>query len=447
LYLGLAGTWLLLGYLVAITGNRGGTVGFNVGVAWWAYGATQFRAIVHYLWLSLWPHPLVLDYGTDWIRRAAEIVPYALLVVPLAAAALLALQRRTVPGFIGASFFAILAPTSLVPGTIQMIVEHRMYLPLAAVLALLVPGIYLLIGRRCLVLFAVLAIGLGALTARRNEDYRSAVAIWNDTVAKRPDSARAHGNLGYALAQAGRVPEAIVQHEATLRLKPDDAKAHFNLGSELLQMNRYPEAIGHFEEALRIKPDFDAAQVNWGNALEKSGHVPEAIAHYEAALRTKPNDAGAHLNLGIALAQMGRLEEAIEHYQAALRINPGSAETYNDLGTALARTGRVDEAIQRFEEALQLRPDYAGAHYNLGFALFKAGRTAEAIEHDQAALQINPRDADTHCNLGDALLQAGRVTEAAAQYEEALRIQPDSEKARARLARLQACQPTVPRVN
>jgi hypothetical protein len=68
-YVGLAATWLPLACLVAGTGgNRGGTSGFNVGVAPWAYWLTQFQAVAHYLKLSVWPHPLVFEYGTFWVR-------------------------------------------------------------------------------------------------------------------------------------------------------------------------------------------------------------------------------------------------------------------------------------------------------------------------------------------------------------------------------------------
>ena len=32
------------------------------GLTPWSYALTQFGVIVHYLRLSFWPHPLVLDY-------------------------------------------------------------------------------------------------------------------------------------------------------------------------------------------------------------------------------------------------------------------------------------------------------------------------------------------------------------------------------------------------
>jgi cytochrome c-type biogenesis protein CcmH/NrfG len=50
-----------------------------------------------------------------------------------------------------------------------------------------------------------------------------------------------------------------------LRLKPDDAEAHYNLGLALAQTGKIAEAIGHWEQALRIKPDLTEAR----NALAR----------------------------------------------------------------------------------------------------------------------------------------------------------------------------------
>src|ERR1039458_3909196 len=50
-----------------------------------------------------------------------------------------------------------------------------------------------------------------------------------------PDYAAAHNNLGIALSQAGRLPEAITHLEASLRASPGSAEAHYNLGIALSQ--------------------------------------------------------------------------------------------------------------------------------------------------------------------------------------------------------------------
>ena len=129
LHLGLFATWLLLGWLVLRSGSRGETFALADPLAWWRYGLTQFMAVVRYLRLAVWPHPLVFDYGKFWVMPS-QVLPHALLVVALIGAVGYALVRRPVYGFVGAWFCATLAPASVLPGTLQMIVEHRMYLPL-----------------------------------------------------------------------------------------------------------------------------------------------------------------------------------------------------------------------------------------------------------------------------------------------------------------------------
>src|SRR4029077_17486577 len=109
LYLGLASTWVLLGYLMAGLRYRG--TGYGLGIPWWAYALTESRVVVHYLCLALWPHPLIFDYGNDiTIWHVTAAVPYALILAILGAGVLLELRRRPSMGFVCAWFFIILAP-------------------------------------------------------------------------------------------------------------------------------------------------------------------------------------------------------------------------------------------------------------------------------------------------------------------------------------------------
>ncbi|HXC01073.1 MAG TPA: tetratricopeptide repeat protein [Opitutaceae bacterium] len=328
-YLGLACTWLLLACLMTHLGQR--SIGFGQGVTWWNYALTSCQSVVLYLKLAIWPHPLVFDYGANIIQQATEALPYALILLVLLAAVAMALRYWPAIGFAGAWFFVILAPTSsVIPLADQPMAEHRMYLSLAAVVALGVLGVHAWMGRRSLILFAAVAAGLGWLSVERNKDYLTAQAIWSDTVAKRPDNARARYNLGNALHDIpGRLPDAVAQFEAAVRFHPDSSLAHYN----------------------------------FANVLNDAGRIPEAIAQYDEALRLDPNNAQAHNNLGSALLinLPGRLPDAISHFEKALQINPHYAEAHYDFGIALDRAGRKPEAIAQYEEALRIRPEFAAA--------------------------------------------------------------------------------------
>jgi len=55
----------------------------------------------------------------------------------------------------------------------------------------------------------------------------------------------------------GRLPDAIAEYQAALRIRPDYAEAHVNLGNSLSRIpGRQPEAIAEYRAALRINPDY-----------------------------------------------------------------------------------------------------------------------------------------------------------------------------------------------
>lgn len=374
-YRALAATWILLAALVFATGNRGGTAGFGVGVTPWVYATSQFQAVAHYLWLCFWPHPLIFDYGVSWPKHLVEFLPYALVVGALVIATGYCLVRRPALGLLGFWFFAILAPTSsFLPGNRQTLAEHRLYLPLAAVITLVIIGAHrLLVGHRqarqrpALWWFVpgAVAVALCALTIRRNQDYRSELVLYRDTVAKRPGNAFAHYNLGKLLDESGAREAAIASYREAIRLEPTRSSPYNNLGKTLADL----------------------------------GRVTEAVEQYQAALRLNPAYGRAHYNLGAALLRLDRKEEALQHFREAVRLDAGDVEARANCGGVLLESGRIEEAAAQFREVLRLRPDDFPARYMLGNTLLLQGRPAEAIPHYEHALRLRPDFEDAKRNL------------------------------------------------
>jgi tetratricopeptide (TPR) repeat protein len=432
-YTALASTWLILAYLVFTTTGRRGTFGLPPEVASWRYALTQLVAVVHYLKLSFWPHPLVFDYGTELYRPSLQILPYAIVVIALVAATIWALVKRPAEGFLGFCFFAILAPSSsIVPVAIEPLAEHRMYLALIPIVMLVVQGIYRGLGHGALMTCLVLSVGLSWATWQRNDSYRTNESLWADTVAKRPDNERAHYNLGWVFNQLpGRKKEAVAQYEEALRLKPDLVDAHYNLANLYYAMpGRINDAVAQYEEALRLKPDLLEAHFNLARALSgMPARLNDAVTQYEEALRLQPDNAKAHDNLGGLLSVIpGRLNEAIAQFKTALRLQPDSADTHYNFGCVLAQMpGRLDDASAEFEEALRLRLDFFAARCNLGNVFSRMpGHLDGAVEQYKEALRLQPDSAEVHFNLGYVLLQLpGQLDEASSHFERVVNLRPD----------------------
>ena len=125
---------LLVMNLSKMTGDGDVSAGFDSTVVTpVAYLRTQPAVILHYLRLAFWPRPLCLDYHWPVADSPLEIYPAAAAVIAMLVASVVAFRYWPGLGFLGLSFFVVLAPTSSIMPIADLAFEHRMYVPLAAV--------------------------------------------------------------------------------------------------------------------------------------------------------------------------------------------------------------------------------------------------------------------------------------------------------------------------
>ena len=156
------------------------------------------------------------------------------LAAMAAAAGLALLSRRRWPwlGFAIAWYALQLAPTNSLLPRFDLANDRHLYLALpgvamAVVVALLGHG-WRPAGRAALL---ALACWMGLLSHRRNDDWRSELALWQATVQASPAKPRAWVNLGWALQQAGDLPGARHAYACALSLDPGHAQAAINLAA------------------------------------------------------------------------------------------------------------------------------------------------------------------------------------------------------------------------
>ena len=358
LHLGLFATWALIALFVVLAEGRSESVGFGyseVGV--WEYLTTQAWAVPHYLQLSLWPDPLVFDYGKRPITEVARWLPGGIVVVALLGLTAWGLVRRSGLAFLGAFWFVILAPTSSVlPIVTEVIVEHRAYLPSAAVLTLAVLGASILFERIASPARAVAAAGALAavlatfawLTHARNETYRTEIGVWADTVAKMPENDRAQACYGNDLRVAGRVQEAGERYAEAVRLAPKDPYWAANYGTWLLDQGRVEEGISELERSRDLLPTYGMTLQNLGSGYQRRGDIELAIASWQAALdHGAPAASFVTMQLVGLLQARGREPEALDALRRGCRLATNDPELQLQLARGLLRRARDAEPPHR----------------------------------------------------------------------------------------------------
>ncbi len=374
----------------------------------WSYFFTQIAVIVTYIRLLLFPVNQNLDY--DYPIYHSFLFPevflsFLLLLFLFGLGVYLLFHSRIrnrslrLIAFGLFWFFTTLSVESSFIPIIDVIFEHRIYLPSLGAFMVLSTGAFLLASKFKekkmrsfgITILSIVVLVLSFSTHSRNAIWKSEITLWQDCVTKSPGKARPHNNLGNALNKQGRTEEAFQ----------------------------------HFLQALKIAPQYADAHNNLGVALAERGRTDEAIAHYLEALAINNNFEKAHYNLGITLAENGNLDEAIQHFNTALLIKPDYVDAQNNLGNCLLLKGRIDAAIVQYRKVLLMQPDHAMAQQNLVNALAQKKKRTAAIAETKKTIQQRPDDFKLYYKLGSLYKINGELNEALGQYRKAISLSPD----------------------
>ncbi|MFH0921523.1 MAG: tetratricopeptide repeat protein [Fibrobacterota bacterium] len=337
------------------------------------YLLTQFNVVRTYLWLTLCPVSLNLDYDIPVTPSLFHgfTFPSFLLIAALIILGVRLYRRDRLLSF-GVLFFflALSVESSLLP-IWDVCFEHRLYLPLIG-FALVVPRTLERFVRNTKLytgLLAAVVLVLGMMTHERNKVWQTPLTLWEDVVKKAPGKARGHNNLGMAYAEKKQTREAFLEYQA----------------------------------AVRIRPKYDDARYNLGNLYREAGRPEKAVEEYRIVLAYHPDYVKAWLNLGVAWFALGKNAEAAAAYRQVMRLDPRYPDAYYNMGNLYLRSAIPDSAILYYTQALAVRPVHAGTYNNIGVAYMQAGRAAEGIAAFRRALEIVPGFPDAIANLKDAL--------------------------------------------
>ena len=321
-----------------------------------------------YLWKLAVPFPLAFFY-TRWEIDTGAAWQYTFPIASvLLVVALWVMRKRIGRGPLVAMLYfgGTLLPASgffpLFPQRFSFVADHFQYHASLGPLVLAAAGGALLFGtparrRLGLGIAGGVLLLLGTLTWRQGRIYESIETLWEDTVAKTPDS------------------WAALQH----------------LGMVRFEQGRTEEGIALLERAVDLAFDKRNAQMALAQAEAEAGEIDAALTLYRELLATvDPRAVEFPMNVGTRIYQRGRREEGLRLLEGLVDIMPSSSLVQAKLGTLYALEGRIDDAIGKFDIAVGLDPGNAEAQFNLGSLHCKQKNWDAAVRHLQAAARIAP---------------------------------------------------------
>ncbi len=379
----------------------------------WMFFRSQFKVILHYLWMFIWPFNISVEY--DWMLSRGILHPdafFPLAILSALAFTIFRLLRRNITHLIGFGalwFFICISPRSSIIPSPELLVDYKTYLASAGWLFLLASGIVWLIlfvlkkikslprflhakHQGAHVAGIAFALLLGFLTIQRNTVWRSGTEFWGNVIKNAPGKARAYNNYGVELSQ---------------------------------------------------------------NKKDYKGSIP----YFKKAISMDKNYADPLNNLSVAYSHLGKLDDAIETLKKSLKINPYYPEGYNNLASFYIQKGELEKAERSLSLALRMRPHYGKALFNLGRVALKRGNKEKAWEYFRDCctkadfdvkfgfsiyaqvsmelkkytdavfaygkmLQIDPRDLKTAFNYANACFLSKDYVKAQGMYEQLIAQNP-----------------------
>ena len=366
--------------VITLVAQRGGQALRDVP-AWVRFGNSAV-AYVRYLGKAFWPVRLAVPYP-----HPGRLLPIWEI---LASAAVLLLStglvlrwrdhRYLVVGWFW--FLGTLVPViGLVQVSTQAMADRYAYLPYIGLFVCVIWGVAETAQERkisavwlgvpaVLVLFT-----LGIVSRHQLAYWHDSESLWRHTLSVTQRNYAAHDALGHALADQGRVKEAMVEFNAAESLHAYSAAEMVRFGFYEQTHGHVQEAIEQYRQALDNSPDSNTRAVALnllGSAFTQMGDIPRAKMSYAYALKENPDNGAALVGSGLLAERDGDFRFAVEQISHAIKVEPTDVG-YLLLGQALRRAGHTTEADEAYAQAQRISRDFAQAQQSAAKVLVSVG--------------------------------------------------------------------------
>jgi tetratricopeptide (TPR) repeat protein len=222
---------------------------------------TETRVIVLYIALLFFPYPGRLNLDYDFTVSLSLLTPAttlfsAVLLFGMVFFAVLVAQKQRLTSFCILWFLGnLVVESSFIP--LELVFEHRVYLPSMFFLLLFTAPLYTLFAARrkffyiaCAVVLAVMSLW----TFERNSVWHDELTLWQDCLEKSPNKWRVHNNLGKEYFRRWETDRAIYHYQKALQIEPNAIMARMNLAGALAMEKRFQEAVIQLQIVLSKDP-------------------------------------------------------------------------------------------------------------------------------------------------------------------------------------------------
>lgn len=251
-----------------------------------------------------------------------------------------------------------------------------------------------------------------------------------------PTSKYLNSGLAELYLRTGRVRDAVVAAQATLKAEPDNLEAHKLLGRVYLQSLGNMQSTGPSEKVLQLaiaeytkiaqlQPNDIESRLVLGQLYTLGHDTPHAAEQFRAAQKIDPNSEDVVLNLARLYGDSGDTHQAI----AVLNSVPEDDRTAKmeyALGVSYDQLKDNKKAIEAYTKALDLEADNLDAERGLAQALLNDNQLDASLKHFESIAAADPQDAQTYLRISEIQRRQGHYDLALTTLKKARSLASDS---------------------
>ena len=238
-----------------------------------------------------------------------------------------------------------------------------------------------------------------AINELQKGNYQNAIKSSFKFKLTNPNNPVVYNLIGICYVNQENPKEAVPYFRTALRLNKQYSEAKANLGSALLMMGKVDDAILQLEESLKENPKNAIGWNSLGNALSQNTQLKQAQTAFEQAINLAPQYLNAINSLGVLLNNMEEPTQAIKIFENGLKIDPNDRDILTNLGYTLADSGNINDAIKVLSKVISLGRYNLDVKHRLGVLKSNSGQLKEAISTLREVIKEDPTLSEAYRSL------------------------------------------------
>ncbi len=259
------------------------------------------------------------------------------------------------------------------------------------------------------------------------EELKTATLELEGVIAQMPENPVVRFNLAEAYLAQGRVDQAVVQLQESLRIRPSYLPPMLVLGRIHLQKKEFPRALALSEDIIRLAPRMKEGRLIRLGALLGQGDFDRVRNESQQLLRDFPGLNDAVYLIATADFMEKKYADAERGYRRLLDSTPPDPRGLNGVVECALATGRAPEAIRLLEERIEKGENVRAARMQLALAASRSGNYDRAIREFQQLIAEHPKSPELHIRLGEVYRFTKRFDEAEQSFRKARDLSPNDQ--------------------